>query len=71
MKETKLQELERRILELEKNRIVVIQQPNYIPPYTPIIQQRCTCHDYYPQGTPTRPQCPLHPYGQNYPITTC
>jgi hypothetical protein len=64
-KETKLQELERRIADLEKNKTIVIQQP--LPPYPFSFAGATFCQIcnswYYGQH-----QCYPH-YRQ--PITTC
>lgn len=63
-KETKLQELERRILVLEGSKTIYINfPPNGSAGYTP----QCTCN-LYPNSI-TRPPCPLH--GMGYPMTYC
>ncbi len=60
-KKITIEELEKRVAELEKNRIVYIQQPNFIQPYTP----QCTCN------TPNiySNWCPLHGYKNGYVVT--
>lgn len=61
-KETKIQELERRIVELEKARVVTIihdySRPASNQPVYPLV---CTCNYIY--TTPTRPPCPVHGSG--------
>lgn len=64
-KETKLQELERRIASLEKDKNVYIQVPQWQPSVGTAENQRtCTCNHRY--STPTRPPCPIHGTFPNY-----
>lgn len=64
-KETKLQELERRILALEQNRTITIIDQR---PISTMNFPQCTCNVHY--NTPTRPPCPIHGSGM-YPYQTC
>lgn len=60
-KKITLEELLKRVEELEKNRIIVVPQVPQFPPY-PIYQQ-CTCN------TSIFMPCPVHGYPQRYTVT--